>query len=49
MGVLQALEALKLITGAGTPLRGELLVFDGLDGEFHRLRVPRRPDCAVCA
>ena len=49
MGVLQALEALKLITGAGTPLRGELLVFDGLDGEFHRLRVPRRPDCPVCA
>jgi molybdopterin/thiamine biosynthesis adenylyltransferase len=48
IGVLQALEALKIITGAGTALRGELLVFDGLDGEFHKLRVPRRPDCAVC-
>jgi molybdopterin/thiamine biosynthesis adenylyltransferase len=49
MGVLQALEALKLITGAGTPLRGELQVFDGLEGDFHRLRVPRRTDCPVCA
>jgi len=49
MGVLQALEALKLITGAGTPLRGELQVFDGLEGDFHRLRVPRRTDCLVCA
>jgi molybdopterin-synthase adenylyltransferase len=48
IGMLQALEALKIITGAGTPLRGELLVFDGLDGEFHKLRVPRRPGCPVC-
>ncbi len=48
IGMLQALEALKIITGAGTPLRGDLLVFDGLDGEFHKLRVPRRPGCPVC-
>ena len=49
IGVLQALEAMKLITGAGTPLRGELLVFDALEAEFHRLHIPRRPDCPVCA
>lgn len=49
IGVLQALEALKLITGAGAPLRGELLVFDGLDAEFHRLRIPPRADCPVCS
>jgi adenylyltransferase/sulfurtransferase len=49
LGVLQALEALKLLVGAGVPLRGQLLVFDALAGAFHRLRVPPRPGCPVCA
>lgn len=49
IGMLQALEALKLITGAGVPLIGELLVFDGLGTEFHRLRIPRRADCPACS
>lgn len=49
LGVLQAVETIKLLTGAGTPLTGTLLVFDALAGEFHRLRLPARPDCAVCA
>ena len=49
IGMLQALEALKLITGAGEPLIGELLVFDGLGTEFHRLRIPRRADCPACS
>lgn len=48
IGVLQALEAFKILSGAGEPLRGELLVFDGLRAEFHRLRVPRRADCPIC-
>ncbi len=48
IGVLQALEAVKLITGAGSALRGELLVFDGLESDFHRLKIPRRPDCPAC-
>jgi adenylyltransferase/sulfurtransferase len=49
MGVLQAVEALKLLTGAGEPLVGTLLVFDALAGDFHRLRFPARPDCPVCS
>ncbi|MBP6381157.1 MAG: molybdopterin-synthase adenylyltransferase MoeB [Pseudomonadales bacterium] len=49
MGVLQALQALKLVTGAGEVVAGELLVFDGLALDFHRLRVRPRPDCPVCA
>ena len=48
MGVLQALQALKLITGAGCVTAGELLVFDGLALEFHRVRIRPRPDCPVC-
>ena len=49
MGLLQALEAMKLLCGAGASRGGELLVFDGLGTDFRRLRVPRREDCPVCA
>jgi len=48
VGSLQALEALKLITGIGQPLCGELLLIDGLSLEFQRLRLPRDPECRVC-
>ena len=48
MGVLQALQTLKLLSGAGEVTAGELLVFDGLALDFHRLRVRPRPDCPVC-
>lgn len=49
IGCLQALEAIKVITGIGKPMSGRLLV---LDGEDMRVRVVklrgRRPECAVC-
>ncbi|HDI01096.1 MAG TPA: HesA/MoeB/ThiF family protein [Candidatus Bathyarchaeota archaeon] len=45
---IQALEAIKLITGLGEPLVGRLLVFDGLKMRFEELLVSRRPDCPVC-
>ncbi|WP_129140079.1 HesA/MoeB/ThiF family protein [Modicisalibacter coralii] len=48
IGTFQALEALKLISGAGTPHRG-LSTFDGLTGEWRRFNVPRDPACPVCA
>jgi len=48
MGVLQALQAIKLLLGTGDGLRGELLVFDALGFEFQRLRVRRREDCPDC-
>lgn len=48
MGVLQALQALKLLCGAGSVVAGELLVFDGLALDFHRLRIARRTDCPGC-
>lgn len=48
IGSLMALEAIKLITGAGTPLRGAMLIFDGLHGETRRISLARRPDCPVC-
>ncbi|WP_110641291.1 HesA/MoeB/ThiF family protein [Salinicola sp. CPA57] len=47
IGSFQALEALKLITGAGQPPRG-LSTFDALRGEWRRFALPRDPACAVC-
>ena len=48
MGAMMALEAIKLIARAGTPLRGALLVYDALHAETRRIRTAARPDCPVC-
>ncbi len=48
MGSLMALEAIKLVTGAGTPLRGALLLYDALAAEPRRIGARRRPQCPVC-
>lgn len=48
VGSMMAAEAIKLITQAGSPLRGQLLIHDALEGESRRITIARRPDCAVC-
>lgn len=48
IGAMLALEAIKLITGAGTGLRGRLLIFDGLYAETRLIAVAPRNGCAVC-
>jgi rhodanese-related sulfurtransferase len=48
LGTLQATEAIKLVTGVGTPLTGRLLTYDALELRFQELRFARRGDCAVC-
>jgi sulfur-carrier protein adenylyltransferase/sulfurtransferase len=48
IGSLQALEAIKLITGAGEPMIGRLLLFDALKLRWRELRLRRNPDCPVC-
>ena len=48
IGMLQALETLKILLGAGRPLTGRLLCFDGLAGEFRELGVRPDPECAYC-
>jgi len=45
---VQALEAIKLILGAGRSLVGRMLHFDTLSGEIRTLKLRRNPDCAVC-
>ncbi|MGC3871993.1 HesA/MoeB/ThiF family protein [Halomonas sp. GXIMD04776] len=48
IGTFQALEAMKLLSGAGTPHQG-LSTFDGLSGEWRRFNVQRDPECSVCS
>ena len=48
IGSLMALEAIKLITGAGEPLSGRLMIYDALAGETRTVRVAGDPDCPVC-
>jgi molybdopterin/thiamine biosynthesis adenylyltransferase/rhodanese-related sulfurtransferase len=49
IGLLQAVEAIKLIVGAGEPLSGRLLCYDALSNRFRELRLRRDPACPVCA
>ena len=49
MGMLQATEVIKLITGAGEPLIGKLLLYEALGATFTELKVRRDPECPVCS
>lgn len=48
IGSLQALEAIKLIVGAGESLRGRLVLFDALRLRFREIAIRRDPACPVC-
>ena len=48
IGAVQALEVLKVLTGAGEPLYDRLLQFDGAALTFHEVAVARSATCAVC-
>ena len=49
MGVLQAIEVVKLVTGSGDPLIGHLLLYEALGTTFTDLKVQRDPDCPICS
>ena len=49
MGVLQAIEVVKLVTGSGEPLVGRLLLYEALSTSFTELKVRRDPDCPICS
>src|SRR5262245_19989216 len=49
VGCVQAVEALKLLLGAGRPLIGRMLHVDTLSGEVRLLKLRRNPDCLVCS
>ncbi|MBR1757907.1 MAG: molybdopterin-synthase adenylyltransferase MoeB [Lachnospiraceae bacterium] len=50
IGSLQAMEAVKYLTGTGDLLVGYLLTYDALTMEFHKIKLPsRKGGCAVCS
>jgi adenylyltransferase/sulfurtransferase len=49
MGVLQALEAIKVIAGVGEPLIGRLQVFDALSHEWRTIKLKKDPACPACS
>ena len=50
IGSIEALEAIKLLLGAGKPLVGRMVYFDTLSTDYVRvLKIRRNPDCPVCS
>jgi molybdopterin/thiamine biosynthesis adenylyltransferase/rhodanese-related sulfurtransferase len=47
-GSIQALEAIKLITGIGESLSGRLLLIDGLKMHMEEIKISRNEKCPVC-
>ena len=48
IGSMQAAEALKLLSGAGVPAVGRLLMLDGRNMTWTDIQLPRNPLCPVC-
>ncbi len=48
IGAMAALESIKLITGAGEPLAGRLMLYDGLAGTSRVVKIAADPTCPVC-
>jgi molybdopterin-synthase adenylyltransferase len=48
IGAMAAMETIKLIAGAGQPLTGRLLMYDGLNATTRVVGVAADPHCLVC-
>jgi molybdopterin/thiamine biosynthesis adenylyltransferase len=48
IGSMQAAEAIKLLSGAGSSLAGRLQMLDARDMAWNEMRIPRDPACPVC-
>jgi adenylyltransferase/sulfurtransferase len=48
IGSIQVTEAIKLLTGAGEPLVGRLMVYDALEMRYRSLAVRKDPECPLC-
>ncbi len=48
IGMVQATETIKLITGIGTSLAGRLLLFDALQMSFREMKLRKDPECRMC-
>jgi molybdopterin/thiamine biosynthesis adenylyltransferase len=48
LGCMMAIEAIKLLTGYGKPLLSEMLVYNTMDMDFRKVKIPRNEQCEVC-
>ncbi|MGE5048232.1 MAG: molybdopterin-synthase adenylyltransferase MoeB [Deltaproteobacteria bacterium] len=48
IGLIQAVEAIKLLLGRGEPLVGRLLLYDALEQKFREVKYARDPACPAC-
>ncbi len=48
IGSMMAVEAVKIVAGAGAPMAGSMLIYDALWGETRMIALERRKDCVVC-
>jgi sulfur-carrier protein adenylyltransferase/sulfurtransferase len=48
IGVMQAIETVKLILGKGEPLVGRLVLFDAMKMKFRELKLRKNPECPIC-
>jgi len=49
VGTMQAIETIKVITGAGQDLGARLILLDGLNMDWNAVKLVKSPDCPVCS
>jgi len=49
IGTLQAMEAIKVITGIGQTLTGRLLFLDAQTMQFREMKLKKNPGCPACS
>ncbi|ROR11197.1 molybdopterin-synthase adenylyltransferase MoeB [Erwinia sp. JUb26] len=49
IGSLQAMEAIRTLTDYGSPVAGQLLLYDAMTLQFRTMKVARDPHCEVCS
>jgi sulfur-carrier protein adenylyltransferase/sulfurtransferase len=48
IGLIQAMEVIKLILAIGSPLVSQMLLYDALKSEINRIDLKKNPECKVC-
>lgn len=49
IGSIQTTEAIKLITGIGEPLIGQLMIYEALEMSYRKIKVRKDPKCPLCS
>jgi molybdopterin/thiamine biosynthesis adenylyltransferase len=48
LGAMMAVEAVKLLAGAGEPLLGRMMIYDALHADVRVIGIKRRAACTIC-